>query len=386
MHPFPAARAITVILSPNTPNADGTYTDPLVDLGLGSDDDGSREPRHAKSVAIGLRNAHDADTLHLICGPQYPHDHVERPVAAINRRHRHLELQAQLSTEKHLLPEPASDDVRVRHEWVWEDNFVAITRLWLERLRKRLIVKYKGEDALDYGSVSRERLFLLLHEHLDYFKFINRVLPAVFHNRFLDAYFVSGFYKTILNKKTSMLQSTIGLTWMLEGDIIGVLDETPLLDRRPHIVIDLVVIFRVFDEHEHELLIGGMAEIAIGDWMRFTDYRGYDKTDQVIEWFLVCLRSWPAESKALLLQFTTGTSRVPINVLKRLQGGDRPCRFTVERSGDANGLLRSHTCLNHPDLRPYEGYESLERKHFFVIECISFFAWLCSLTEVCLFV
>ena len=75
----------------------------------------------------------------------------------------------------------------------------------------------------------------------------------------------------------------------------------------------------MFDEHELELLIGGMTEIDMDDWTRFTDYRGYEKTDRVIEWFWACLRSWPAERKARLLQFTTGTSRVPVNGFKDLQ-------------------------------------------------------------------
>ncbi|KAH9989535.1 hypothetical protein BJV77DRAFT_681781 [Russula vinacea] len=76
-------------------------------------------------------------------------------------------------------------------------------------LRKWLMVMFEGEDALDYGGVSREWFFLLSHEmfnptsgmnpeHLDYFKFIVRVLGlAVFH-RLFDAYFVPGFYKMVL--------------------------------------------------------------------------------------------------------------------------------------------------------------------------------------------
>ncbi|EEB95035.1 hypothetical protein MPER_06057, partial [Moniliophthora perniciosa FA553] len=83
----------------------------------------------------------------------------------------------------------------------------------------------------------------------------------------------------------------------------------------------------VFDERELELLIGGMSEIDMDDWSKFTDYRGYEKTDQVIEWFWQCIRSWPAERKSRLLQFTTGTSRVPVNGFKDLQGSDGPRRF-----------------------------------------------------------
>ena len=104
------------------------------------------------------------------------------------------------------------------------------------------------------------------------------------------------------------------------------------------------------------------------DWSKFTDYRGYEKTDQVIEWFWQCIRSWPAEKKARLLQFTTGTSRVPVNGFKDLQGSDGPRRFTIEKSGDPPGLPRSHTCFNRLDLPPYEDYESLEQKLSFAIE------------------
>ena len=374
----------------------------------------------------------------------------------------------------------AKCDVRVRRGWVFEDSFAAIMRLRPEDLRKRLMVKFEGEDALDYGGVSREWFFLLSHEmfnpsyglfeysahdnytlqinpasgvnpeHLDYFKFIGRVLGlAVFHHRFLDAYFVPGFYKMVLNKKVNLKDLEAvdyelykGLTWMLcvhtsrriccvitellsffrENDITDVLEETfsvtedrfgehVIVDLRPggssqdvtesnkDAYVDLVVahriagriteqfrafmeglgdvlpldLLRVFDEHELELLIGGMTEIDMDDWTRFTDYRGYEKTDRVIEWFWACLRSWPAERKARLLQFTTGTSRVPVNGFKDLQGSDGPRRFTIEKSGDPSGLPRSHTCFNRLDLPPYEDYESLERKLRFAIEYVLLF-------------
>lgn len=60
-------------------------------------------------------------------------------------------------------------------------------------------------------------------DHLSYFKFIGRCLGlAVFHRRFLDAYFVPSFYKMILSKKATLadLESVDqelhkGLVWML---------------------------------------------------------------------------------------------------------------------------------------------------------------------------
>ncbi len=142
---------------------------------------------------------------------------------------------AVLSAEDRLLPElpliaNAKCDVCVHRRWVFEDSFVATMRLRPGDLRKRLMGKFEGEDAVDYGGVPREWFFLLSHEmfnqsyclfkysahdnyilqinrasnpeYLDYFKFIGRVLGlTVFHHRFLNAYFVLGFYKMVLNKR-----------------------------------------------------------------------------------------------------------------------------------------------------------------------------------------
>lgn len=42
-------------------------------------------------------------------------------------------------------------------------------------------------------------------EHLNYFKFIGRVVGlAIFHRRFLDAFFIGAFYKMILRKKVAL--------------------------------------------------------------------------------------------------------------------------------------------------------------------------------------
>jgi len=58
----------------------------------------------------------------------------------------------------------AKCDVRVCRQWVFEDSFAAVMRLWPEDLRKRLIVRFESEDTLDYGDVSRKWFFILLHE------------------------------------------------------------------------------------------------------------------------------------------------------------------------------------------------------------------------------
>ncbi len=81
-----------------------------------------------------------------------------------------------------------------------------------------------------------------------------------------------------------------------------------------------------------ELLIDGLAEIDVEDWKKHTDYRGYQENDQVIQWFWQCIKEWDSEQKARLLQFTTGTSRIPVNDLKTCRvlmvlGGSRSRRL-----------------------------------------------------------
>lgn len=159
---------------------------------------------------------------------------------------------------------PGQCHIKVRRKNIFEDAYQEIMRQSPEDLKKRLMIKFDGEEGLDYGGVSREFFFLLSHEmfnpfyclfeysahdnytiqinpnsginpeHLNYFKFIGRVVGlGVFHRRFLDAFFVGALYKMMLRKKV-ILQDMEGvdadvynsLNWMLENSIDGVLDLT----------------------------------------------------------------------------------------------------------------------------------------------------------------
>ncbi|KAE9406415.1 HECT-domain-containing protein [Gymnopus androsaceus JB14] len=343
--------------------------------------------------------------------------------------------------------QPGNCQIKIRRNHIFEDSYAEIMRQTPNDLKKRLMIKFDGEDGLDYGGLSREFFFLLSHEmfnpfyclfeysahdnytlqinpasgvnpeHLNYFKFIGRCLGlGIFHRRFLDAYFIVSFYKMILKKKVTLsdLESVDaelhrGMTWMLENDITDIIDETfttteerfgemvtielkpggeevPVTEDNKKEYVECVVDYRiskrvkeqfeafmsgfselipqdlitVFDERELELLIGGMSEIDVDDWLKFTDYRGYEMTDEVIQWFWKCVRSWPPERKSRLLQFATGTSRSTRS--------DGPRRFTIEKSGDPSQLPKSHTCFNRIDLPPYKDYASLEHKLTLAVE------------------
>ncbi|KAF1940768.1 HECT-domain-containing protein [Clathrospora elynae] len=345
--------------------------------------------------------------------------------------------------------------VKVRRTHIFEDSYHEVMRQSAADLKKRLMIKFDGEDGLDYGGLSREFFFLLSHEmfnpfyclfeysahdnytlqinphsginpeHLNYFKFIGRVVGlAIFHRRFLDAFFIGAFYKMILRKKVA-LQDMEGvdadfhrnLEWMLNNDITDALEltfatdderfgETVSIELKPGgddievtndnkgEYVELITEWRiqkrveeqfqafitgfhelipadlvnVFDERELELLIGGIADIDVDDWKKHTDYRGYTENDEVIQNFWKCIRSWDAEQKSRLLQFSTGTSRIPVNGFKDLQGSDGPRRFTIEKAGEPNQLPKSHTCFNRLDLPPYKTYDALNGKLTIAVE------------------
>ncbi|KAJ3395661.1 hypothetical protein HDU92_005287 [Lobulomyces angularis] len=352
-------------------------------------------------------------------------------------------------------PVPGQCHVTVRRNNIFEDAYSEIMRYSPLELKKRLMIKFHGEDGLDYGGLSREFFFLLSHEmfnpefalfeysahdnytlqinpnssvnpeHLNYFKFIGRVVGlAIFHQRFLDAFFITAFYKMIVKKQITIEDMNSvdadvykSLKWTLENSIDGVLDMTfdveedkfgeivsielkedgkniLVTDANKEEYVRLMCEHRiskrveeqfaaflsgfneiipsdligVFDERELELLIGGIAEIDVDDWKKNTDYRGFTENDEVVQWFWKCVDSFEPEKKARLLQFVTGTSRIPVNGFRDLQGSDGPRRFTIERLGDTGALPKSHTCFNRIDLPVYKNYETLVTKLTMAVE------------------
>lgn len=104
------------------------------------------------------------------------------------------------------------------------------------------------------------------------------------------------------------------------------------------------------------------------DWQRNTEIREYSPQDVQITWFWKCVRELDHEKRARLLQFVTGTCRVPVGGFSQLLGSNGPQRFCITRVGDQNWLPRSHTCFNRIDLPPYTSYEQLKEKLLMAIE------------------
>ena len=65
--------------------------------------------------------------------------------------------------------QPASGHCRleVTRAEVFEDSYRQVVKMRPKDMRKRLMVKFQGEEGLDYGGVAREWLYLLSHEMLN---------------------------------------------------------------------------------------------------------------------------------------------------------------------------------------------------------------------------
>mmetsp|Transcript_6152 Transcript_6152/g.19456 ORF Transcript_6152/g.19456 Transcript_6152/m.19456 type:complete len:732 (-) Transcript_6152:438-2633(-) len=124
----------------------------------------------------------------------------------------------------------------------------------------------------------------------------------------------------------------------------------------------------VFDFQELELLLCGLPEIDIEDWKRNTEYTGdFERkgaSHKVVKWFWeVVVDDFNEEHKARLLQFVTGTSGVPAQGFRALQGNDNNIRkFTVNSIPETVSVFpKAHTCFNRIDLPLYDSKKKLKK-------------------------
>ncbi len=81
----------------------------------------------------------------------------------------------------------------------------------------------------------------------------------------------------------------------------------------------------MFNDHELELLISGLPEIDVDDLRANTEYTGYTPAARQIQWFWELVSALSKEDLALLVQFVTGTSKVPLEGFKALQVKQQCC-------------------------------------------------------------
>ncbi|CAN0915763.1 E3 ubiquitin-protein ligase UPL1 [Linum grandiflorum] len=264
-------------------------------------------------------------------------------------------------------------------------------------------------------------------EHLSYFRFVGRVVAkALFDGQLLDVYFTRSFYKHILGVKVTYHDIEAvdpdyykNLKWMLENDVSDIPDLTFSMDpdeekqilyeknevtdyelkpggrnirvteETKHEYVDLVAdhiltnairpqinsfldgfneliprnLISIFNDKELELLISGLPEIDLEDLKANTEYTGYTAASSVVQWFWEVVKDFNKEDMARLVQFITGTSKVPLEGFKALQGISGPQRFQVHKAyGAPERLPSAHTCFNQLDLPEYTSKEHLRNR------------------------
>lgn len=69
-----------------------------------------------------------------------------------------------------------------------------------------------------------------------------------------------------------------------------------------------------------QLIVCGLGKIDINDWKSNTRLKHCTPDSNIVKWFWKAVESFDEERRARLLQFVTGSSRVPLQGFKALQG------------------------------------------------------------------
>ncbi|XP_027004982.2 NEDD4-like E3 ubiquitin-protein ligase WWP1 isoform X1 [Tachysurus fulvidraco] len=263
-------------------------------------------------------------------------------------------------------------------------------------------------------------------DHLSYFCFIGRFIAmALFHGKFIDTGFSLPFYKRMLNKKlllkdlesidpeffnsliwirdNNIEECSLEMYFTVDMEILGKItshnlkpdgDNILVTEENKEEYIGLMAEWRFsrgvegqtkafldgfnevvplqwlqyFDEKELEVMLCGMQEVDLQDWQRNTVYRHYTRNSKQIMWFWQFVKEVDNEVRLRLLQFVTGTCRLPLGGFAELMGSNGPQKFCIEKVGKETWLPRSHTCFNRLDLPPYKSFEQLKEKLLFAIE------------------
>eukprot|EP00928_Gymnodinium_smaydae_P043235 TRINITY_DN29011_c0_g1_i1.p1 TRINITY_DN29011_c0_g1~~TRINITY_DN29011_c0_g1_i1.p1 ORF type:complete len:1011 (-),score=276.56 TRINITY_DN29011_c0_g1_i1:22-2727(-) len=132
----------------------------------------------------------------------------------------------------------------------------------------------------------------------------------------------------------------------------------------------LVEARRMLSADEVHALLAGSRDIDVADWERNTRATGgLTTSSREVRWFWQTVRQWAAEGLQSrlqdLLQFATGSRRVPVGGFSQLVGfnGGKHL-FTLVRGShlSAQSLPTSHACICTVDLPPWESLEAAQQK------------------------
>ena len=137
-------------------------------------------------------------------------------------------------------------------------------------------------------------------------------------------------------------------------------------------------ILKSINAYELELLICGRPFIDVNEWKQNSIYKGkFSKSSSCVKWFWEEIFKLNQENLRRFLQFSTGSSRVPINGFQNLESNRgvlaKYCLNSVPYNKNGNNYIRAHTCFNRLDVPQFKKKEEVHDAIQFVLKNITGF-------------
>eukprot|EP01125_Pyxidicula_operculata_P002324 TRINITY_DN12211_c0_g1_i1.p1 TRINITY_DN12211_c0_g1~~TRINITY_DN12211_c0_g1_i1.p1 ORF type:complete len:473 (+),score=88.07 TRINITY_DN12211_c0_g1_i1:162-1580(+) len=262
-------------------------------------------------------------------------------------------------------------------------------------------------------------------KHLDYFRFFGVILGmAIYHAKIFNSYFTIPFYKSILglpgdlsdlkHDEPDMYQCLVKLKegknvseWDLyftvpdkneKGEVVQIElkeggSDILVTDDNKNEFITLVQNYYLkstekqydhikeglhmfvprdllveFEPEEIEMILGGLSEFDIEDLRSNTVYSdGFTESTNSVKLFWEVLSTLSQSDLEHFLQFTTGSSKVPVGGFAHLYGSNGAQKFTIIPK-KTEGLPTAHACFNRLELPQYTDKDKLKKDLMYAIK------------------
>ena len=135
-------------------------------------------------------------------------------------------------------------------------------------------------------------------------------------------------------------------------------------------------VIKSLNSYELELLICGQPFIDVNEWKKNSINKG-KFSKNTVTWFWEEIYKLDQENLRRFLQFSTGSSRVPINGFQNLESNRGEialfCLNAVPYNKHGNNFIRAHTCFNRLDVPTFKKKSEVHDAIQFVLKNITGF-------------
>ncbi|KAG8123990.1 putative HECT domain and ankyrin repeat containing E3 ubiquitin protein [Naja naja] len=324
-------------------------------------------------------------------------------------------------------PVSESDILLVHRDSIFRSSCEVVSKANCVKLKQGIAVRFHGEEGMGQGVV-REWFDILSNEivnpdyalftqsadgttfqpnsnssvnpdHLNYFRFAGQILGlALNHRQLVNIYFTRSFYKHILGIPVNyqdvasidpeyaknlqwILDNDINdlgleLTFSVETDVFGAMEEVPLKPGGASTIVtqeNKAEYVQLVTELRMTRAIQPQINAFLQGFHMFIPPSLVQLFDEYELWFWDIVEELTQEERVLLLQFVTGSSRVPHGGFAHIMGGSGLQNFTIAAVPYTPNLLpTSSTCINMLKLPEYPKKEILKDRLLVALHCGSY--------------